>query len=224
MKSLRLLRACALTVLLAVPLGASAAAITGNTTRVELTAAGALASLGVAVQPVGTATLEAAGPTAVFPITGGTIDDVTGDLLVEHDGSGLSLGVGTDNILLLNFLIDSAAATIFGGSLGSAGAIISTSRPASAKKPFSCATTSGPWSGLTNQSRMRVSLSAASAGGASRTSTEARIGSFRRKDTILRFLARGAGARERRSLGVLVLPLSVPFAGVIRIRFDGLAP
>jgi len=114
MKSLRLLRACALTVLLAVPLGASAAAITGNTTRVELTAAGALASLGVAVQPVGTATLEAAGPTAVFPITGGTIDDVTGDLLVEHDGSGLSLGVGTDNILLLNFLIDSAAATIFG--------------------------------------------------------------------------------------------------------------
>jgi len=114
MKSVRLLRAGALTVLLALPLGASAAAITGNTTSVELTAAGALASLGVAVQPVGTASLEATGPTAVFPITGGTIDDVSGDLLVEHDGSGLSLGVGTDNILLLNFLIDSAAATIFG--------------------------------------------------------------------------------------------------------------
>ncbi len=114
MKIARLLRACALSSLLALPLGASAAAIVGNTTSVELTAAGALASLGVAVQPVGTASLEAAGPTAVFPITGGSIDDVTGELLVEHDGSGLSLGVGTDNILLLNFLIDSAAATIFG--------------------------------------------------------------------------------------------------------------
>ena len=114
MKIARLLRACALSSLLALPLGASAAAIVGNTTSVELTAAGALASLGVAVQPVGTASLEAAGPTAVFPITGGSIDDVTGELLVEHDGSGLSLGVGTDNILLLNFLVDSAAATIFG--------------------------------------------------------------------------------------------------------------
>lgn len=114
MKIERLLRACALSSLLALPLGASAAAIVGNTTSVELTAAGALASLGVAVQPVGTASLEAAGPTAVFPITGGSIDDVTGELLVEHDGSGLSLGVGTDNILLLNFLVDSAAATIFG--------------------------------------------------------------------------------------------------------------
>ncbi len=114
MKIARFVRACALSVLLTLPLGASAAAIIGNTTSVELTAAGALASLGVAVQPVGTASLEALGPTAVFPITGGSIDDVTGDLLVEHDGSGLSLGVGTDNILLLNFLIDSAAATIFG--------------------------------------------------------------------------------------------------------------
>ncbi|MEQ8234695.1 MAG: PEP-CTERM sorting domain-containing protein [Gammaproteobacteria bacterium] len=114
MTPLKHLRACALALLLAAPLGASAAAITGNTTSVELTAADALASLGVAVQPVGTASLEAVGPTALFPITGGSVDDGSGALLVEHEGSGLSLGVGTDNILLLNFLIDSAAATIFG--------------------------------------------------------------------------------------------------------------
>jgi len=92
--------------------GASAAqalTLTG-TTSVELTAAGLLASNGVAVQPVGTATLT--GATAVFPITGGTLNGA--DALIEHDGSGLTLSRGSDHLLLLNFLIDTAAGQVFG--------------------------------------------------------------------------------------------------------------
>lgn len=102
---------------LLVPVFASAASITGNTTSVELTSAPTLTGLGISIQPVGIAALEAIGPTAIFPITGGTIDDVTSAALIEHDGSGLTLSVGTDSLLLLNFLIDTAQSTIFGDAV-----------------------------------------------------------------------------------------------------------
>ena len=104
-------------VALTAPAIASALTVIGDETRVELTAAGALGALGVSVQPVGIGAIDAAGPTAIFPITGGSVDDVTGDALIEHDGSGLTLSVGTDSLLLLNFLIDTAQTTIFGDAV-----------------------------------------------------------------------------------------------------------
>jgi hypothetical protein len=96
-------------------LGAQAATITGIETDVELTAAGLLASNGVSVQPVGTGSLDAATVTATFPITGGTLNDSAA--LIEHDGSGLALSKSNDHLLLLNFLIDTAAATVFGDAV-----------------------------------------------------------------------------------------------------------
>ena len=71
----------------------------------------------MSLQPVGIGSIEAVGPTAVFPITGGTIDDVTGELLVEHDGSGLTLSAGTTSLLLLNFLIDTENTQILGDAV-----------------------------------------------------------------------------------------------------------
>ena len=92
--------------------------VIGNETRVELTSAPTLiGTLGLSVQPVGIGTLEAVGPTAVFPITGGSVDDMSGAALVEHDGSGLILSAGRDSLALLNFLIDTAQSTIFGDAV-----------------------------------------------------------------------------------------------------------
>lgn len=102
-----------LAMILAPWVGAHAVAITGIETTVELTAAGLLVSNGIAVQPVGTGSL--AGVTATFPITGGTLNG--SDALIEHDGSGLSLSKGNDHLLLLNFLIDTAAAKVFGDAV-----------------------------------------------------------------------------------------------------------
>lgn len=95
--------------------GVQAAAITGIETTVELTAAGLLAANGVAVQPVGTGSLDAATVTAAFPITGGSLG--ASGALIEHDGSGLSLSQGSDHLLLLNFLIDTAAGQVFGDAV-----------------------------------------------------------------------------------------------------------
>ena len=55
------------------------------------------------------------------------------------------------------------AATNLGGSEGLAGGIISTSKPASLKRPFSFAIITGPWSGFINQSSNNVTLSLANA-------------------------------------------------------------
>ena len=105
-------------VMITMPMLANAVEIIGNETRVELTSAPTLiGTLGLAIQPVGTAAIEAVGPTAVFPVTGGTIDDITGELLVEHDGSGLSLSAGTTSLLLLNFLIDTENTQILGDAV-----------------------------------------------------------------------------------------------------------
>lgn len=105
-------------VMIAMPMVANAVEIIGNETRVELTSAPTLiGTLGLSIQPVGIGSIEAVGPTAVFPITGGTIDDVTGELLVEHDGSGLTLSAGTTSLLLLNFLIDTENTQILGDAV-----------------------------------------------------------------------------------------------------------
>ena len=90
------------------------------------------------------------------------------------------------------------AATSLGGSLGSAGAISSTSSPAAAKKPRSRATISGAWSGLTNQS----SISGELVGGqrrrppAARPSTSSRRAGERPSSSLLADQL-GAGQRLR---------------------------
>jgi len=91
-----------------------AAVITGGMTDVVLTSADVLAGLGVTVAPLGTATIESTSPfpTAVFPITGGSVDP--SGALIRHDGSGLELSTASASIQLQNFLIDTAGGVVDG--------------------------------------------------------------------------------------------------------------
>jgi hypothetical protein len=87
--------------------------IVGNSTSVTVTAP--LGDLGLTGAPLGTATVEIVDglPVFSFPVTGGTFDGT--DLLVEHDGSGVILSDGTTSAFVQNFLIDTAAGSVFGG-------------------------------------------------------------------------------------------------------------
>jgi len=109
--------AFALTALVATP--ASAANVIGGTTDVTLTAAPTLAGLGLSAAPTGTATVTTTAgiPTFTFPITGGTINDSTGAALINHDGSGILFSAGTSTLQIGNFLIDTAAAQVFGSAV-----------------------------------------------------------------------------------------------------------
>ena len=103
-----------------------AAVITGGTTDVVLTSAGALAGAGVGVKPLGTGTIEATRPfpTAVFPITGGSIG--AGGATIEHQGSGLelsSIATPAKKIDVTNFLVDTAAGLVSGDVNGGTTAI-----------------------------------------------------------------------------------------------------
>jgi PEP-CTERM motif len=101
--------------MLGVSAGASkAAVITGGMTDVVLTSADVLAGLGVTVAPLGTATIESTlpFPTAVFPITGGSLG--AGGALIRHDGSGIELSTPSDSIQLQDFLIDTAGDVVDG--------------------------------------------------------------------------------------------------------------
>lgn len=93
--------------------------IIGNVTEVEVTAD--LPGLGLTAAPFGSAT--ASGAVFSFPVTGGLVDSVSGDALVEHDGSGVALTAGAFSAFVGNFLIDTGAATVFGDGavLGGAG-------------------------------------------------------------------------------------------------------
>jgi hypothetical protein len=97
----------------------AAPVITGGATTVDLTAAEALAGLGLAVDVLGTGTLDPSGPTgaprATFAITGGSATALTGgDLLIQHNGSGLSLANATTTVRLENFLIDTNNGKLLG--------------------------------------------------------------------------------------------------------------
>ncbi len=96
---------------------AATVAITGGETRVEVTAD--LGGLGLAGAPFGTATVDGAGanPVFVFGITGGTNDTGLGTLLIEHNGSGVTLSAGTLTATVGNFLIDTANALVSGDLL-----------------------------------------------------------------------------------------------------------
>ncbi len=96
--------------------GASAAtvALGGVETRVTVTAP--LGALGLSGAPFGTATVATVDgrPVFTFPITGGTLDTATGQALIEHDGSGVTLAAGPVSATVGNFLIDTASALVRG--------------------------------------------------------------------------------------------------------------
>jgi hypothetical protein len=93
--------------------------INGVATAVEVTAD--LAGLGLTAAPFGSAT--ALGAIFTFPVTGGSLDTVSGDALIEHSGSGVALTAGSASAFVGNFLIDTAAASVFadGAALGAPG-------------------------------------------------------------------------------------------------------
>lgn len=101
------------------PASAASLPIIGVKTEVEVTAP--LGALGLTPAPFGSAT--AIGAIFTFPVTGGTLDSLTGVALVEHDGSGVALTAGTQSAFVGNFLIDTAAASVFadGAALGAPG-------------------------------------------------------------------------------------------------------
>jgi hypothetical protein len=87
--------------------------IVGNSTSVTVTAP--LGDLGLTGGTLGTATVEIVDglPVFSFPVTGGTFDGT--DLIVEHDGSGVTLTAGETSAFVQNFLIDTVAGSVFGG-------------------------------------------------------------------------------------------------------------
>ena len=83
---------------------ASATAITGGTTTVNFVPAtiSALAGLGFSISPVAPATLNLAGPSAAFPITGGdtnTLITHSGGLAFTKSGTTASISNFTINLL-----------------------------------------------------------------------------------------------------------------------------
>lgn len=113
------LTALALLMVASVPAQAELLTIVGVKTDVVVTAD--LAALGLTPAPFGSATAN--GATFTFPVTGGTQDTGSGNLLVEHDGSGVALTAGANSAFVGNFLIDTGAKTVFGDGavLGGAG-------------------------------------------------------------------------------------------------------
>ncbi len=99
-----------------------AAPITGGETDVTVTAD--LAALGLGAAPFGTATAD--GATFTFPITGGNSAE-DGALTILHDGSGVTLSTldaaDETEATVGNFVIDTAAETVFGDVIGGPGGL-----------------------------------------------------------------------------------------------------
>ncbi|MEO0441195.1 MAG: PEPxxWA-CTERM sorting domain-containing protein [Pseudomonadota bacterium] len=94
--------------------GVQAATIIGNQTDVEVTAFDALTGLGLTLTPFGTAMIDTGGalPVATFAITGGTVDDGTGDAMILHAGSGLTFSAGGMSVTYSDFVIDTATSIL----------------------------------------------------------------------------------------------------------------
>ena len=91
-----------------IPAHASIVTLGGGSTTVNLDAGvvGTLVGAGLSLSPLRTASL--AGTTAVFPITGGTIDTDLNTAEILHDGSGLRFQSGGSILDLENFRIDAS--------------------------------------------------------------------------------------------------------------------
>lgn len=111
----------AVTVVLFLPQAQEASAatlnvITGGETQVQVTAD--LAGLGLTAFAFGSATFNDA--LFTFPISGGSAS-TSGDLLIEHDGSGVTLqalAAPTVSATVANFLIDTSNGAVFGDLIG----------------------------------------------------------------------------------------------------------
>jgi PEP-CTERM motif len=103
---------------------AQAATIIGGATSVTLTAAPTLAGLGLSFAPFGTASaVTGAGgiPTVTFLITGGSVNDVTGKALINHNGSGLQFTAGSNVLRIGDFLINTTTNVLTGTVIANGG-------------------------------------------------------------------------------------------------------
>jgi hypothetical protein len=100
------------------PVAASAAPIIGGATAIDITATSTFQSLGYGVATYGTASSFTVGSdiVATFLVTGGTRNDSTGSLLVEHAGSGLNFTSGGNTLRIGDFVIDTAAGLVRGSA------------------------------------------------------------------------------------------------------------
>lgn len=100
------------------PVAASAAPILGGATAVDLTATSTFQSLGYSLATYGTASSFMLGNdiVATFLATGGTRNDSTGALLVEHNGSGLNFTSGTNTLSIGDFVVDTANDVVRGSA------------------------------------------------------------------------------------------------------------
>lgn len=129
---------CVLSVLLLQPAAASTLTITGGLT--QLTLGRNLPALGFTASPTGTASFV--GEAFHFPISGGTLDEMSGDALIEHAGAGVTLTRDAISVSVGDFLIDTVAGAIF-GSVNGGGSLVDL---------FTLVATDGP--------RLRVRVSA----------------------------------------------------------------
>lgn len=105
---------------------AQAATIVSGVTAVTLTAAPTLRDLGLSISPFGLAMLATDGidpPVASFIITGGTLDEEDGSLLIAHDGSGLRFTAGSATLEIGDFLIDTEEGLVTGSAFANGGAL-----------------------------------------------------------------------------------------------------
>ncbi|NLS25487.1 hypothetical protein S2M10_04540 [Sphingomonas sp. S2M10] len=100
------------------PVSASAAPIIGGATAVDLTATSTFQSLGYNVSTYGTASSFLVGGDiiAAFLITGGTRNDSTGAMVINHAGSGLNFSLGGNTLSIGDFEIDTAAGLVRGSA------------------------------------------------------------------------------------------------------------
>lgn len=101
-----------------VPGTASAASILGGATAVTITATDTFQSLGYKLATYGTASSFVSGGNlvATFLTTGGSRNDSTGALLVQHNGSGLNFTLDSKTLSIGNFDIDTAAGLVRGSA------------------------------------------------------------------------------------------------------------
>ncbi len=100
------------------PVAASAAPIIGGATAIDITATSTFKSLGYKVATYGTASAFTIGNdlVAAFLITGGTRDNSTGAMIINHAGSGLKFSLGGNTLSIGNFEIDTAAGLVRGSA------------------------------------------------------------------------------------------------------------